>query len=192
MDKLKPPVSRRDHLKGRLNAPVVILEYGDYQCPFCGKAYYVIKELLSDKGDKVAYAFRNFPLTDIHPQAMPAALAAEAADMQGKFWQMYAMIFEDQSLLEPEYLLAYAESVGLDTDRFMDDIQSEQAAQRVEEDMASGLHNHVESTPTFFINNMPYDGPYDLGILSVIVDSVSDGSEYKKVKDNHALSRSKQ
>jgi protein-disulfide isomerase len=192
MAKLVPPVGKKDHIKGDLSAPVVLTKFGDYECPFCGKAYYVIERLLSTKGDEFAFVFRQFPLTDIHPHALTAAMAAEAAGLQKKFWKMHSLLFENQSLLDDEYILAYAEEAGLDINRFLQDISSDRVTQKVAADMRSGVESGVDSTPTFFINGNLYEGPYDYGVLSNIIDAVASRAPYKKVRDNYELSRSKQ
>lgn len=185
------PVPGRDHVKGNEKSPVTILEYGDYECPFCGKAYYVIDRLLKENPDMFRYSFRNFPLTDVHPHALTSALAAEAAALQDKFWEMHSLLYENQSLLNDEHILAYAEEAGLDTEKFLQDIESKEVAERVREDLASGVKNGVNSTPTFFINGMYYSGPYDYGILSQIIKSITADEPYNKVTYDYNLSHSK-
>jgi protein-disulfide isomerase len=177
---------------GNLKARVHIIEYGDFECPFCGKAYYIIDRLLKEDSSLFSYTFRNFPLTDIHPHALSAAMSAEAADLQGKFWQMHATLFENQSLLGEDYILAYAKEAGLDMDRFLKDIESPEIERRVQEDIDSGIEAGINSTPSFFINGRPYSGPYDYGILSLVIDQLAAGNDYKRVKYDHKLSHSKQ
>jgi protein-disulfide isomerase len=186
------PLFARDHIKGNKKAPVNILEYGDYECPFCGKAYYVIDRLLKEDAAILSYSFRNFPLINIHPNALPAALAAEAAALQDKFWQMYTVLYENQSLLDGEYILAYAQKIGLDVKKFIRDMDADEVVSRVEEDLLSGEENGVNSTPTFFLNGELYTGPYDYGILSAVIDHIAQGTKYKKIKDNYKLNRSRQ
>src|SRR3989454_3268008 len=111
---LTPPVSERDHAQGRADAPVTLVEYGDYQCPYCGEAYPVVKRLQKALGKKLRFVFRNFPLTQAHPYALLAAEAAEASGLQGKFWQMHDLIYENQVDLEPDILPSWAGKVGLD------------------------------------------------------------------------------
>jgi protein-disulfide isomerase len=189
MDKLLP-IAGRDHIRGGKQAPVSLLEYGDYECPYCGKAYYIIDKLIGEVGDMFSFAFRNFPLVDAHPNAMQAALAAEAASLQGKFWEMYAMLFENQSLLGDDYILAYAEEVGLDLKKFLKDMGSDEAISRVEEDLISGAHSGANSTPSFFINGQRYNGPYDYGILKQVIEAIAADSPYREVKYDYGLSHS--
>ena len=177
---------------GKPQAPVRILEYGDYECPFCGKAYYVIEQLLQEKGDSFCFGFRQFPLVDVHPHALSAAMDAEAAGRQRKFWEMHAALFENQSLLDEEYVLGYAREIGLDMESFLKDIESEEIEARIQEDIDSGVENGVGSTPAFFINGQLYDGPYDYGILSRIIDAFAADKPYKSVKYDYGLSHSKQ
>ncbi|MDB5161268.1 MAG: disulfide bond formation protein DsbA [Candidatus Saccharibacteria bacterium] len=192
MEELAMPLAGRDHIRGNKKAPVMLLEYGDYECPFCGKAYYVMRRLLKERGDQLAYSFRNFPLADIHPHALAAALAAEAAGLQKKFWEMHDMLFENQSLLDDEFILTYAEQIGLNMEKFAEDLDSEDVGLRIQEDIDSGIRNEVDSTPTFFINGEAYSGPYDYGILSLIIDQTAAGTKYKAKEYDHGLSHSKQ
>jgi protein-disulfide isomerase len=185
------PTVKRDHMKGRTKAPVLLLLYGDYECPFCGKAYYVIQKLLQEKPNLICYSFRNFPLIDVHPHALSAAMAAEAAGLQKKFWEMHAALFENQSLLDEDYILAYANEADLDMARFLKDIESPAVEKRIQEDIDSGVEAGVNGTPAFFINGEPYDGPYDYGILSQVIDTVATNKPYKSVEYDHGLSHSK-
>ena len=155
------PVSSRDHAQGLADAPVTLVEYGDYQCPFCGAAYPVVKALQETLGHKLRFVYRNFPLTEMHPYALVAAEAAEAADLQGKFWEMHDLIYEQQALLEPDILPVWAETIGLDLSRFGNDIEKGDAAARVKEDRRSGIRSGVNGTPTFYINGARHDGPLD-------------------------------
>src|SRR3974377_1140926 len=118
MATLSPPVSERDHVSGSPRAKLTLVEFGDYQCPFCGAAYPVVKQLQGDLGNTLRFVFRNFPLTQAHPYAMIAAEAAEAAALQGKFWEMHDLIYENQEALEPEILLTWAQRAGLDVETF--------------------------------------------------------------------------
>src|SRR6266481_5587131 len=115
---LTPPVSERDHAEGRADAPMTLVEYGDYQCPYCGEAYPVVKRLQKALGKKLLFVFRNFPLTQAHPYALIASEAAEAAALQGKFWEMHDLIFENQADLEPDILPVWANEAGLDMEKF--------------------------------------------------------------------------
>jgi protein-disulfide isomerase len=152
MSRLNPPVTINDHQSGNTKAGVILVEYGDYQCPYCGRAYPLIKKLLKEKGEQVHFVFRNFPLQEIHPMALSAALAAEASAMQHKFWEMHDMIFENQKELSLGALLKFSKDLGLDEQRFGRDWQSESTLSRVEADFESGLHSGVNGTPTFFVN----------------------------------------
>src|SRR6185295_1180625 len=158
---LIPPVSARDHAEGRADAPVTLVEYGDYQCPYCGEAHPVIKRLQKALGKQLRFVFRNFPLTDAHPYALIAAEAAEAAGLQGKFWQMHDLIYENQVDLEPDILPAWAEKVGLDLEEFGTAIKQGTVTNRIEEDHNSGVRSGVNGTPCFFINGTRYDGETD-------------------------------
>jgi len=160
--RLKPPVDdSRDHAKGRQDAPITLVEYGDYECPHCGRAYLAVKALQKALGPELRFVFRNFPLTHVHPHATRAAMAAEAAALQGKFWPMHDLLYENQQELEDEDLYRYAEMAGLDMDRFARDIESEAVAMRVKEDFLSGARSGVNGTPTFFVNGVRYDGSWE-------------------------------
>jgi protein-disulfide isomerase len=164
------PVSEdRDHLLGPRRAPVTLLEYGDYECPLCGQAHYVLQDLVAELRDQLRLAFRNFPLTQIHPHAELAAEAAEAAGAQGRFWPMHDMLFENQDALEEEDLVAYAQQVGLDLGRFQLELVQRLHAPRVREDFLSGVRSGVNGTPTFFINGHRHDGSWDLQSLDAAI-----------------------
>jgi protein-disulfide isomerase len=158
---LAPPVSKRDHLRGSLDAPVVMAEYGDFECAFCGQAYWVVKELEQALGEVLCVAFRHFPLNTVHPHAQHAAEAAEAAGAQGRFWEMHDMLFERQQALEDSDLVDYALALGLDAERFTRDMLEHRWAPRVREDFMSGVRSGVNGTPTFFINGVRHDGGFD-------------------------------
>jgi protein-disulfide isomerase len=158
---LTVPVNERDHVQGSPNAAVTLVEYGDYQCPFCGAAHGSVKEVQRVIGDDLLFAFRHFPLTQIHPLALPAAEAAEAAGAQGKFWEMHDMLFENQQHLEPPYLLQSASALGLDLERFASDLQSGRFEPKIREDFLSGVRSGVNGTPTFFVNGVRHNGGYD-------------------------------
>ncbi|PZF70763.1 DsbA family protein [Taibaiella soli] len=153
---LTPPVSEKDHIQGSPDAPIELLEYGDYQCPHCGRAYPIVKKIQEQLGDKVRLVFRNFPLTKIHPQAKMAALATEAADLQGKYWEMHDLVFENQKRLHHTALKEYAQSLGLNIDQFDQDLNREDLAEKVENHFYSGMRSGVNATPTFFINGEKY------------------------------------
>ena len=161
MSKLKPPVNSNDHIQGNANAPVELVEYGDYQCSHCGRAYPIIKRIQQQMGNQLKFVFRNFPLAESHPDAMNAALAAEAAALQGKFWQMHDIIYENQQALQEEDLINYAAQIGLDEDQFAADFGREEVEQKVEGDFESGVRSGVNGTPSFFINGEKYNGSWD-------------------------------
>src|SRR5262245_31469290 len=175
--RLDLPVSEeRDHISGPKTAPVILVEYGDYECPFCGQAYYVVKELERRGGNLIRFVFRNFPLTTIHPHAQRAAEAAEAAGAQGRFWEMRDCLFENQQALESEDLMRYAALVGLDIPRFLRDMREGRYLNRIREDFLSGARSGVNGTPTFFINGLRHDGPWDLAsLMTAIEDAAMEG-----------------
>ncbi len=160
--KLTVPIEGRDHLQGSINAPITLLEYGDYECPYCGEAYPIVKEIQERLGEKLCFAFRNFPLANAHPHAVHAAEAAEAAAAQGPFWDMHDLLFENQQALEDEDIAQYAATLGLDAKRLIQEVSSRQHEEHVKEDFKSGMRAGVNGTPTFFINGERYDGPRDL------------------------------
>jgi protein-disulfide isomerase len=165
MNRLRPPVGPDDHLVGKAEAPATLLEYGDYECPFCGRAHLVIEELLQRVGDEVRFAFRNFALTQVHPQALAAAQAAEAAGAQGRFWPMHSMLYENQDALEFDDLVAYAQSLDLDTRRFVEELRMGIHLPKVRCDFRSGVRSGVNGTPTFFVNGVRLDAPWSLETL---------------------------
>lgn len=155
--KLTLPMGGRDHVQGPIDAPFALLEYGDYECPYCGDAYPVVKAIQERLGDRLCFAFRNFPLVNAHPHAEHAAEAAEAAGIQGKFWEMHDTLYENQTALDDESLARYAADLGLDA-RLISEVVSGAHAARVREDFRSGARGGVNGTPTFFINGVRYDG----------------------------------
>ena len=155
-----------DHIRGPDDAPVTLVEYGDFECPYCGMAEGTIRELLAQHGDDVRYVFRHLPLTDVHPSAQLAAEASEAAAAQGKFWEMYDKLLAHQGELTPRDLARYATELGLDVDRFRNELRTRQYASRVSEDVASADESGVSGTPTFFINGRRHYGVYDLDTLT--------------------------
>lgn len=164
MSKLRTPVSVSDHQIGNPKAKVTLVEYGDYECPYCGEAFKLLKPLLKKHSNDLIFVFRNFPLQDMHPDAMPAALAAEAANDQGKFWEMHDLLYENQDALSDSNLVGYAEKLGLNIERFNTDRNKAATQSRVETDMESGLRTGVNGTPSFYINGNKldsYDGTYE-------------------------------
>ena len=159
------PVGPKDHVKGPEKAPITLVEYGDFQCPYCREAYPIVKQLQEKLGPHLRFVFRNFPLTRIHQFAQHAAEAAEAAAAQGAFWQMHDRLFERQFALEDENLLEYARDLGLDADRLGGELTAGTHRNRVRDDFMSGVKSGVNGTPTFFINGVRHDGSYDVETL---------------------------
>ena len=157
---LTPPVSSRDHVQGNKKAPLTLVEFGDYQCIYCGHAYPIIKQVQQKMGNRLKFVFRNFPLSEAHPDAFNAAVAAEAAALQNKFWEMHDTLYEHQEQLDWEHLFLYAKTSGLDLERFKADIEEESVSARVEADFESGVRSGVNGTPSFFINEEKYDGDW--------------------------------
>lgn len=165
MSELTTRVSERDHMQGQMDAEFVLVEYGDYECPHCAAAYPVVKALQAGLGERLCFAYRHFPLIEIHPHAEQAAEAAEAAGAQNHFWKMHATLYENSPILDYEHLEAYAQMADLDVARFTLDLRNRHYLLRVEEDLRSGVHSGVRGTPTFFINGVRYRGRYDLESL---------------------------
>jgi protein-disulfide isomerase len=159
------PVGSDDHIRGPAEAPLTLVEYGDYECPYCGEAYPIVKEVERTLGDQLTSVFRNFPLDQIHPHAFEAALAAESAAAQGRFWEMHDRLFENQRRLRSKDLLGHAEALGLDVERFATELEQHAFEERVRSDFLSGVRSGVNGTPTFFINGRRHNGPYDLKTL---------------------------
>jgi protein-disulfide isomerase len=159
--RLDPPVGERDHVDGPATAAITLVEYGDYQCPYCGMAYPIVKTLQRELGDELRFVFRNFPLRDAHPHAEHAAEIAEAAAAQGKFWEMHDALYEHQDRLGDRDLLRLGESLGLDVESLARELDEGTYAKRVREDFRSGVVSGVNGTPTFFVNGERYDGVWD-------------------------------
>ena len=168
------PDPERDHIQGSTDAPIKLLEYGDYECPFCADAHAMVKEIQRQLGDGLLFAFRNFPLANIHPHAEHAAEAAEAAGEQGNFWAMHDLLFENQTALDDDDLAGYASKLNLDATRLMREVAAGVYAARIREDFKSGVRAGVNGTPTFFINGERYDGERDLRqMLSALTAQLS-------------------
>ena len=168
VDLADPVDPERDHVRGPVDAPVTVLEYGDFECPYCGQAEPVLRELLREHGE-VAYAWRHLPLNDVHPNAQRAAEAAEAAAEQGAFWEMHDLLLDRQDALAYRDLLGYARELGLDVERFEDDLRTRSGAGRIAQDVDSADLSAVSGTPTFFINGLRHYGAYDIATLSAAV-----------------------
>lgn len=162
---LQPPVSDRDHIEGPADAPVTLVEYGDYECPSCGAAYPIVKAIQKRLGHRLRFVFRNYPLDEPHPHAVHAAEAAEAAAAQDRFWEMHDTLFEHQRALDDRHLAKYAGALGLDVDRFQADLSRHAFAGRVREDIDSGDRSGVRGTPTFYVNGRRFDDSWDFDTL---------------------------
>lgn len=170
VDLLDPPDPDWDHVRGPVDAPVTLVEYGDFECPHCGRAEPAVRELLRDRAD-VRYIWRHLPLTDVHPHALMAAEAAEAAALQGAFWELHDIMLEHQSELTAKDLLRYAERIGVDADRFRRDLADHTGAARIDRDIEQAAASGVVGTPTFFVNGQRLVGSYDLATLTTAVNT---------------------
>jgi protein-disulfide isomerase len=148
-----------DHVQGPSAAALTLVEYGDYQCPYCGAAYPEVKRVQKELGNKVRFIFRNFPLTRMHEYALNAAETAEAAGAQGKFWEMHDFLYEHQSTLnDPQVALGFAKKLGLDTQKFQQELSQHKYQSRIKEDFNGGVRSGVNGTPTFYVNGFRHDG----------------------------------
>ena len=171
---LSVPVSDdRDHVDGPADAPVTLVEYGDYECPYCGAAFPIVKRIQRQMAGRLRFVFRNFPITTSHPHAEAAAEAAEAAGAQGRFWEMHDRLYENQRNLTGADLRLYAESLGLDLERFDDELDQHAHVERVREDFMSGVRSGVNGTPTFFINGTRHDASYDYEALLAALEGTA-------------------
>jgi protein-disulfide isomerase len=166
MSTLTLPVDAdHDRILGPVDAPLTLVEYGDFECPYCGRAYYELKDVEEQMGAQLRFVFRNFPITSAHPHAEAAAMAAEAAAGQGKFWDMHSMLYENQDALDDDSLWEYASALGLDLPTFDRDMTSRRFLRKVREDFMSGVRSGVNGTPTFFINGYRHEGAFDAAAL---------------------------
>ena len=158
--RMELPVNpEHDHIEGPVNASLTLVEYGDYQCPYCGAAYPEVKKVQKELGSELRFVFRNFPLTNIHEHAMNAAETAEAAASQGKFWAMHDFLYEHQGTLgDPTIALGFAKKLGLDTQRFEREIAQHTYQKRIKDDFMGGVRSGVNGTPTFYVNGIRHDG----------------------------------
>lgn len=171
---LKVPLSARDHVIGGDTAAVTLVEYGDYECPHCAAAHGVVHRILQQFGDHLLFAFRHFPLTEIHPHAGPAAEAAEFADAHGRFWDMHNAIYANQPRLSVPLLFALASALKLSQSQLQGALATHRYAQRVQSDFLGGVRSGVNGTPTFFINGRRFDGAYTSpDFVSAIARSVA-------------------
>lgn len=169
---LKPIVGTADNIQGNPAAAITLVEYGDYQCPHCGHAYPIVKEIQQNFGDRLKFVFRNFPLKNIHPLAVPAAIASEAAARQDKFWEMHDVIFENQENLHGNSFRHFAEDIGLDLAQFERDSKDSGIFEKVDTDFESGIMSGVNGTPTFFINGIRHNGPHETADLLAAINEV--------------------
>jgi protein-disulfide isomerase len=175
MARLTTPVGGRDHSYGPAHAPVTLVEYGDFECPHCGAAYPIVKALRERLGLALRFAFRHFPIVEVHPRAQLAAEAAEAAAAQGRFWMMHDLLFENQRALAPAALDRYARALELDMGRFADAVNEHLFVPRIHADVETGVVSGVEGTPTFFINGVRHEGAYDFASLLAAVGAAAPG-----------------
>ena len=161
MSKLKKAITDMDHIQGNANAPIELVEYGDYQCPYCGHAYPILKNIQKKLGKNLKFVFRNFPLSEIHPNALNAAVSSEAASFQHKFWEMHDHLFEHQTRLDDASLVKYATQLHLDVEQFKNDFEKPELTEKVNDDFESGVRSGVNGTPSFFINGEKYNGDWE-------------------------------
>jgi protein-disulfide isomerase len=181
MNTLTVPVNERDHIRGSPDAPVIMVEYADFECPYCGLAYPAVKKLENEVGDILAVVFRHFPLATVHPHAELAAEAAEAAGAQGRFWEMHDVLFENQDALAPGDLMEYAAALALDERRFAQDLSEHRHAPKVRDDFMSGVRSGVNGTPTFFVNGVRHQGAYDAAsLLASIMQAAASASSSQR------------
>jgi protein-disulfide isomerase len=167
------PVSERDHSQGPATAAVTLVQYGDYECPYTRQSTTIVRAIQQQLGDQLRFVFRNFPLTEIHPHALHAALAAETAAMQGMFWEMHDYIFHHQHTLQDSDLEQFAEAVGLDMQQYARALAEQRSLARIEEDVEGGERSGVQGTPTFFINGVLYRGSWEQDALLAALQAAS-------------------
>ncbi|MGN9808948.1 DsbA family protein [Micromonospora sp. BQ11] len=169
--RLRAPVTEVDHVRGPVDAPVTIVQYGDFQCRFCGAAYPNLAELLRQRAETVRLVYRHFPIANVHPYAESAAEATEAADRRGRFWEMHDWLFEHQDQLDPVHLSLGIEQLGLPADEIRAEIGRQEYGDRVRRDFVGGIRSGVDATPTLFVNDVRHDGGHDLPELLTAVDA---------------------
>jgi protein-disulfide isomerase len=174
MTTLKVPVTSSDHIRGNEDAPATLVEYGDYECPSCGLAFPIVERVRRHFGSRLRFVFRNFPLTEIHPDAEGAAEAAEFAGKHERFWEMHDGIYENQDRLGIALLFALAESLGLSKQGLQDALERQSFEPKVQSDFLGGVRSGVNGTPTFFIGDQRHDGPFDFESLVVAINTQFD------------------
>jgi protein-disulfide isomerase len=167
---LAVPVTKNDHIRGPFNAPVTLLEYGDYECPYCGMAFPIVQRVLQHFGPRLRFVFRHFPLAQVHPDAEPAAEAAEFAGAHKRFWEMHDGIYMNQENLGLPLLLTLAERLGLSKEQCARAIANQEYADKIQQDFLGGVRSGVNGTPTFFINNRRHDGTFDFNVLVTAIE----------------------
>jgi protein-disulfide isomerase len=172
MSHLTIAVNAQDHAQGPADAPVTLVEYGDYECPYCGEAYPLLKAVQAALGDRLRFVFRNFPLTEMHPHALHAAEFAEAAAAHGKFWEAHDMLYENQGALTDHDLARYAHALGLPTTAFGDAVSGRFDA-KIQADFSGGVRSGVNGTPSLFVNGERYDGPRDYDTLVAVLSELA-------------------
>lgn len=169
---LNPPVSDSDHTRGPSDAPIALVQYGDFECPYSGAAFDAVREVQEEFGGQLRYTFRHFPLYDIHPHAMQASLAAEAAAKQGQFWPMYDLLFESQHALRDADLKLYAEQLNLDPQQFAQDVQNSTARDTIQKSIDAAKQMGVHGTPTFFVNGQMHDNREGLWDADALIEAI--------------------
>ena len=176
MSKLRVPVTEKDHAQGPANAPVTLVEYGDYECPHCGHAYPIVKRVQEKFGERLRFVFRNFPLQESHPHAVEAAEVAEFAGAHEKFWEMHDLLFENQRAFSDRTFVELAHRLKLDVQTLAKSLQQDEFAERVQEDFSGGARSGVNGTPTFFINGVRHDADFE---YETLVDAITQALGYK-------------
>jgi protein-disulfide isomerase len=171
--RLTVPIGLRDHIRGDLDAPLRLVEYGDYECPYCRAAYPVVRDVERRLEGMLCFAYRHFPIVNAHPHAVRAAEAAEAAGAAGRFWQMHDQLYAGAPALDDESLVRDAVQIGLDPRRFVADLAEHTFRDRIREDMSIGARSGVNGTPTFFIDGVRYDGPRDVASMTEALQRVA-------------------
>lgn len=179
MATLKVPVTSADHSQGPEDPEVVLVEYGDYECPHCGRAYPIVKQVQQHFGKRLRFVFRNFPLGELHPHAVAAARTAEFAGTHGKFWEMHDLLFENQTRMGEGLFLGLVEELGLPAGALRRALEGSEFEERIRSDFSGGIRSGVNGTPTFFINNHRHDGPFDYEDLVSAIERSLKGSAAK-------------
>jgi protein-disulfide isomerase len=176
MSRLKNPVGPEDHVQGHPDAECTLVEYGDYQCPYCGAAYPIVKKIQAHFGNRLRFVFRNFPMSELHPWAEPAAEVAEFAAVHGKFWQMHDLLYENQHSFGDALFMQLAQALKLSPVQLDESIAQHTFLSRIRADFSSGVRSGVNGTPTFFINGERHNGPFEFDSLRAAIDRASAGS----------------